>query len=214
MLDNIDNLVVFSKKMEMEVNGDNTLSYSVDFFHEEFFTYDFLVYITNRIPEAYIRLFDGLNLVDTIFPKDVKSNIRNFVEECHSKKLDVDFMYQLNGKTFSILKQYSKNEITVVTSNNEKGVDNLNILIDKLKNDYVLYTESEMLYNYLTGMNNETILECSYDIVNRLLSFQNDVEYQKFYDDNLKWLKEKFSFISNDRTYWEIKLNEIKSKLV
>ena len=203
----------FSKIEEKKEVGKYFYNYDVLFFQNDFFTYDFLVYISHRAKVKKITFFDKNQYKDTKPIEEIEKSITNFKNYCKDNKLDVSFLYTLGNGCFSITKFHSHNIIAIVTNDDETKVENLTSIIEILKNDYIVYTESEFLYGYFSNDYSLTNLIGAYDLLSKMLKTNDDNQFNSFYEKNIKWLKEHFSVIKNDRIFWKDILADIENKI-
>lgn len=217
-IDNID-FNLFKKTDSFKSNNKLFDTYNVKLFQNEWFTYDFMLFARKYYPQFTINFSDIANNVVTesfvnanfILAPDV---IQDLSQE---NRLNFSITYNVNGKPFTIMKPYNKSELVFVTSLDSHEF-NMSEAIDTLNKWYTEYIYCDHTYITLDALYNNkkvesTILFSSFKLIEYMLSLA-DNEYDVFYDENVKWLENKFDFVTKDKEFWQSLFDRIVQEIL
>lgn len=217
-IDGID-FMVFDKLDSFKSNNKQFDTYSVKLFQNDWFTYDFMLFAKKYYPRFAINFSDmANNVVTENFTNDDLALAPDIIQElCQENRLNFSITYNVNGKPFTIMKPYNKSELVFVTSLDSEGF-NMSEAIDTLKKWYTDYICCDHTYIAIDALYNNqkvdsTILFSSFKLIEYMLSLE-DNEYDVFYEENVKWLENKFDFISKDKEFWVSFLEQIMQEIL
>lgn len=217
-IDNIE-FNLFKKTDSFKSNNKLFDTYNVKLFQNEWFTYDFMLFARKYYPQFTINFSDiANNVVTENFTNDNLALAPDIIQElCQENRLNFSITYNVNGKPFTIMKPYNKSELVFVTSLDTHEF-NMSEAIDTLKQWYTDYICCDHTYITLDSLyNNKKVdsifLFSSFKLIIYMLSLEEN-EYDVFYEENVKWLENKFDFISKDKDLWKGLLNRIVQEIL
>lgn len=216
LIDEMD-IIVFEPIKEITRENRIIKTYIVSLFNDIRYLYDFFYYASKCYDKYFFNFVNENNEVVTkeFITNEFVLTTENIERICEENKLQLSITLYVNNKHMTISKQYGKDEIIVISTLDEKGLD-LDRNIVPLMSNYLNWIQSEQIYGILKEALSNTkkvYLASGYLLIQYMLDL-SDEEYNEFYNTNLKWLEKKVDTVSSDKKFWTALLEEIGKALI
>lgn len=211
------NIIVFDKIRETVRENRVIRTYKVSLFNSIWYLYDFFYYASKCYDKCFINFVNENHEVVTkqFLTNEFILETENIEKICEENKLKLSMTLYVNNRHWTISKQYGKDEITIMSTLDEKGLD-LDKNIGSLMFNYLKWIQSEHICAILNDSpknSNKIALASGYLLIQYMLEL-SDEEYNEFYNTNLKWLEKKFDTVSSDKSFWTTLLDDMGKTLV
>lgn len=232
------NIIVFNKTREITRENRIIRIYNIRLFNDVWYLYDFFVYGTKCYDEYYINFTNENNegVTQQVIKNDFDLKADNLKKICDESKLNLSMTLFVNDKHWTITKKYGKDEVAIMSTLDEKGLD-LDKNMSSLIGNYLNWIQSEHIYGILNDLNDimnmlqgksnkleevckdaligikEIFLASAYSLIEYMLKLPEN-EYEDYYNTNLQWLEEKFATVSKDKNFWLFLMENIGKTLI
>jgi len=231
------NIIVFDKTRELLRENRVIRTYKIRLFNDIWYLYDFFYYASKCYDKYFINFVNENHEVVTkkILTNEFVLQTENIKKICEENKLKISITLYVNNRHLTISKQYGKDEITIMSTLDEKGLD-IDKNIDSLISNYLNWIQSEHIYAVLKNSDyinvlqressnleeackntliniNEVSLASAYYLIDHILKLSEN-EYEDYYNTNLQWLEEKFTTVSGDKKFWIFLMENIGKTLI
>ena len=162
------NIIVFNKTREITRENRIIRIYNIRLFNDVWYLYDFFVYGTKCYDEYYINFTNENNegVTQQVIKNDFDLKADNLKKICDESKLNLSMTLFVNDKHWTITKKYGKDEVAIMSTLDEKGLD-LDKNMSSLIGNYLNWIQSEHIYGILNDLN---------DMMNMLQGKSNKLE--------------------------------------